>query len=150
LFVAIEVFTQFSHAVPIHNKTPSDSVDAMKEISNTIGIPKQNYHDNPGAWSSKEFIRFLTFLRLNNRNFIPPPFAERMVQTIKNMIHTPFEVLEMSKETRVTILSSVLQKYNSNQHSTINMSPSDAKGGNNNMEIWLNIRHKATFQEIPR
>jgi glycyl-tRNA synthetase alpha subunit len=30
LFVAIDVFAQFSHAVPIRSKTPSDSVGAMQ------------------------------------------------------------------------------------------------------------------------
>ena len=145
-FVAIDIFTKYCHAVPIKDKRPEESVRAMKEVLNKIGIPKTIYHDFEGSWNSKEFIQVLNLAKIKQIiTSTPPPFAERMIQTIKNMIHTRLGGLEMSKEKWVDLLPSVLKKYNNTQHSTTGMSPNDAKQGKNNIEIWLNIYNKASF-----
>ena len=83
----------------------------MTEILNKIGVPKVSYHDNEGSWNSTQFVRLI-----NSHNIkqiitsAPPPFSERMVQTIKNMIHARLEGLDISKETWVDILPSVLKE----------------------------------------
>ena len=38
-----------------------------------------------------------------------------------------------------------IKKYNNTIHSTIGVTPNIAKEGNNNIEIWLNINEKASF-----
>lgn len=145
-FVAVDIFTKFCHAVPIKDKQPTESVRAMKEILEVIGVPEVLYHDNEGSWNSKDFI---TLLNQNNIKQIitstPPPFAERMVQTIKNMIHTRLGGLEIDKEKWVSLLPAVLKKYNNTKHSTTGFSPNEAKQGKYNIEIWLNIYNKASF-----
>ena len=83
-FVAVDVFTKFCHAVPIKDKKPNASLRAMTEVVNTIGVMKQIYHDNEGSWNSTEFIRLLN--KHDRKHIItssPPPFAERMVHTLK-------------------------------------------------------------------
>ena len=146
LLVAVDIFTKKAHGVAIKDKQPAESVRAMKEILNVIGKPEVLYHDNEGSWNSGDFIQLL------NQNKIkqiiistPPPFAERMVQTIKNMIHTRLGGLEIDQQEWVSLLPSVLKKYNNTEHSTIGMSPNQATQGNDNIEIWLNINNKANF-----
>ena len=98
-FVAVDVFTKFCRAVQIKDKKPNESLRAMPDVVNTIGVMKQIYHDNEGSWNSTEFIRLLN--KHNIKQIItssPPPFAERVVQTLKNMIHTRLEGLDMTKE----------------------------------------------------
>ncbi len=51
----------------------------------------------------------------------------------------------MSKEKWVDLLPSILKKYNNTKHSTTDISPNNAKQGNNNIEVWLNIYNKANF-----
>ena len=46
LFVAVEIFTKFSHGVKIKDKQPAESVRAMKEILNVMGVPEGLYYDN--------------------------------------------------------------------------------------------------------
>ena len=75
----------------------------------------------------------------------PPPYAERTVQTRKRMIHTRIEGLELDKEKWVDLLPSVLKKYNNQKHSTTDMSPNMATKKENHIEVWLNIRNKASF-----
>ena len=128
LFVAIDIFTKICHAVPIKDKKTPESIRAFKEVLEKIGIPENIYHDNEGSWSTTEFIKLLNQHKINQIiTTAPPPFAERMVQTIKNMIHIRLEGLEINKEKWVDILPSVLKKYNNTEHSTINMKPNEAK-----------------------
>lgn len=146
LFVAIDIFTKICHAVPIKDKKTPESIRAFKEVLEKIGIPENIYHDNEGSWSTTEFIKLLNQHKINQIiTTAPPPFAERMVQTIKNMIHIRLEGLEINKEKWVDILPSVLKKYNNTEHSTINMKPNEAKDKKNHFEVWLNIHNKSNF-----
>ena len=146
LFVAVDIFTKFSHGVAIKDKQPAESVRAMKEILKVIGVPEVLYHDNEGSWSSGDFVQLLNQHKIKQIiTSTPPPFAERMVQTIKNMIHIRLGGIELDKQEWINLLPSVLKKYNGTKHSTIGMSPNQAKQGNDNIEIWLNIINKANF-----
>ena len=51
----------------------------------------------------------------------PPPFNGRMVQTIKNMIRTRLEGLEIDKQEWVELLGAILKKCNNTEHSTTNL-----------------------------
>ena len=87
LFVAVDIFTKFCHAVPIKDRQPQESVRAMTEIIEKIGKPENVYHDFEGSWTSIPFIRLLNEQKIRQITVsTPPPFAERMVQTIKKMI----------------------------------------------------------------
>ena len=56
-FVAVDIFSKICHAVPVKDKKPQESIRAMKEVFEKVGIPEVIYHDNEGSWSSTEFIR---------------------------------------------------------------------------------------------
>ena len=146
LFVAVDIFSKHAHGVAIKDKQPAESVRAMKEILNVIGVPEVLYHDNEGSWNSEDFIQLLDQNKIKQIiTSTPPPFAERMIQTLKMMIHTRLGGLEIDKQEWVSLLSPVLKKYNNTKHSTIRMTPNQAKQGNNNIEVWLNIESKATY-----
>ena len=59
LFVAVDIFTKFCHSVKIKDKQPAESVRAMKEILEVIGVPEVIDHDNEGSWNSGYFIKLL-------------------------------------------------------------------------------------------
>ena len=146
LFVAVDIFTKICHAVPIKDKQPKESVRAFTEVLEKIGVPKVIYHDFEGSWNSKEFIKLINQHKIKQIiTSSPPPFAERMVQTLKNAIHKRLEGLEINKEKWVDILPAVLKKYNNTPHSTINMSPNQAKDKKNHFEVWLNIYNNSNF-----
>ena len=146
LLVAVDIFTKKAHGVAIKDKQPAESVRAMKEILKVIGVPEVLYHDNEGSWNSGDFVQLLNQHEIKQIiTSTPPPFAERMVQTIKRMIHTRLGGLEIDQQEWVSLLPSVLKKYNNTEHSTIGMSPNQATQGNDNIEIWLNINNKANF-----
>ena len=118
----------------------------MKEVFEKIGVPEVLYHDNEGSWSSTEFIRLINSHKIKQIiTSTPPPFAESMIRTLKSMIHTRLEGLELNKEKWIDMLPSVLKKYNNTKHSTTGFSPNEAKKKDNHMDVWLNISSKANF-----
>ena len=145
-FDAVGIFTKMLWAVPIKDKKPEESTRAFKEVLDKIGVPKVLYHDSEGSWSSAEFIRLL-----NSHNIkqiitsTPPPFAERAVQTIKNMIHARIEGLDLPVEKWVEMLPAILRKYNTTKHSTTGITPNEAVKPSNHMMVWLYISKRATY-----
>ena len=145
--VAVDVFTKILWGVPIKNKQPEECVRAFKEVLDKIGKPKQIYHDNEGSFSSTKFIRLVN--ENNIKQIIvrtKAPFAERAVQTIKNMIQARIEGLDLTVEKWAEMLPAILKKYNNTKHSTTGLTPIEAKREDNKLKVWLNIKNKAEFK----
>ena len=146
LFVAIDIFTKFCHAVPMKDRQPQESVRALKEVIDKMGVPENIYHDFEGSWTSIPFVKVLNDNKIRQITVTTPtPFAERMVQTIKNMIYVRLEGLAMEKQEWVNLLPGILRKYNNTTHSTIGMSPNEAKESKNHVKVFLNITEKAKY-----
>ena len=145
--VAVDVFTKILWGVPIKNKQPEECVRAFKEVLDKIGKPKQIYHDNEGSFSSTKFIRLVN--ENNIKQIIvrtKAPFAERAVQTIKNMLQARIEGLDLTVEKWAKMLPAILKKYNNTKHSTTGLTPIEAKREDNKLKVWLNIKNKAEFK----
>ena len=147
MFLAVDIFSKYIHCVPVKDKEPPESIRAFKEVINVIGVPDNIMSDREGAWESTEFIRLLNEHKIKHIiSSSPPPFGERAVQEIKNMIHTRLEGLEKSRESWTEILPSVLKKYNNRIHGTTELSPIDARKSENQIQVYMNIRQKAQFK----
>ena len=147
MFLAVDIFSKYIHCVPVKDKKTPESIRAFKEILDVIGIPKNIMSDREGSWESTEFIRLLNQHKIKHIiSNSPPPFSERGVQEIKNMIFTRLEGLEMDKQNWIQILPAVLRKYNSRVHGTTELSPIEARKPGNQIQVYLNIRQKAQFK----
>mgnify|MGYP001289912168 CR=1 FL=1 len=147
MFLAVDIFSKYIHCVPVKDKEPPESIRAFKEVLNVIGIPENVMSDREGAWESTEFIKLLNENKIKHiTSSSPPPFSERAVQEIKNMIHTRLEGLEKNRETWTEILPAVLKKYNNRIHGTIEMTPIEARKPENQIQVFFNIRQKAQFK----
>ena len=147
MFIAVDIFTKFIHCVPVKDKSRKESIRAFNEILEKIGIPENIMSDREGAWESTEFIRLLNQHKINHIiSNTPPPFSERAVQEIKNMIFARLEGLEIDKQNWTDVLPAVLKKYNNRIHGTIEMSPIDARKPDNQIQVYMNIRQKAQFK----
>ena len=103
--------------------------------------------DREGAWESTEFVKLLNEHKIKHIiSSSPPPFSERAVQEIKNMIFTRLEGLEIDKQNWIQILPAVLKKYNNRLHGTTELSPIDARKPENQIQVYMNIRQKAQFK----
>lgn len=147
MFLAVDTFSKFIHCVAIRNKQPAESVRAFEEILKVIGVPSQIMSDREGAWESKEFVRLLNAHKIKHIiSSSPPPFSERAVQEIKNMIHARLDGLDLNKEKWIDMLEPVLKKYNNRVHGTTGLSPKDARKEENSIQVYLNIRNHAEYK----
>ena len=147
MFLAVDPFSKCIHCIPIKDKKPAESVRAFTEILNVIGVPTQIMSDREGAWASTEFIILLNKHTIKHSiSSSPPPFSERAVQEIKNMIRTRLEGLDLSKEKWIDMLGPVLKTYNSRVHGTTGMSPNDARKDSNSIQVYLNRRKHAQYK----
>ena len=141
--VAVDVFTKRLWGVPIKNKHPEECVRAFKEVLDKIGKPQQIYHDNEGSFSSTEFIILLNEHTIKQIIVsTKAPFAERAVQTIKNMIHTRIEGLDLPVEKWVEMLPAILKQFNNKKHYTTGLIPNEAKRDDNTLNLWSSIKNK--------
>ena len=91
-----------------YKEKPEECVRAFEEVLDKKGKPQQIYHDNEGSFSSTEFIRLLNEHKIKQIIVsTKAPFAERAVHTIKNMIHTRTEGLDLLVEKWVEMLPAI-------------------------------------------
>ena len=77
-------------AIPIKDKKPQESIRAFNEVLDKIGTPQQIM--------STEFVKLLNQHKIKHIiSSPPPPFSERAVQELKNMIHTRLDGLDLEK-----------------------------------------------------
>ena len=82
--VGIDNFTKYAWGVPIKTKTPVDIVKAMEELFNKIGIPKQIYSDQEGAFNNAEFIRLINNHKIKHLMVVDGAHTiERFNRTLK-------------------------------------------------------------------
>ena len=146
LMTGIDVFSKKVHGVPIRTKQVPDVIRGFTEILDKIGIPEQIFVDNEGAMSSTEFIRLLNKHKIKQIiTTSPPPFVERVIGTLKNMLMTRVEASNLKTEQWTTFLPAVLRKYNATPHSTTKLSPNEAHNPENRFKVLVNIRKKAQW-----
>merc|ERR1711966_503481 len=120
-------------------------IPAFKEILDTIGVPKQMYSDDEGGFRGKDFIKLLNEKKIKH---IITPFAqgvERFNRTLKNM--TVLKIKALNKEEQfkwVDALQDTLNKYNNQEHSTIKMTPNEAKKRGNRDVVYFNMWEQAS------
>jgi len=149
IFIAVDAFTKFAHAVPIKSKDASECTKALKETIENICTFKTFFTDGEPAFESKSFIRILNKYKIHHIiSSAPSGMAERTVKTFKDMLGARINGLDLDKEKWIDLLPQVLYQYNHQVHSTIGVTPVDAQLAENRMKVWLNIKKKTKFNRV--
>ena len=111
--VGIDNFTKYAWGVPIKTKKPVDVVNAMEELFNKIGIPKQIYSDQEGAFNNLEFIRLINKHKIKHLMTVDGAHRiERFKRTLNEIIQTILETLGLDRDKWLSQLESITNKYN--------------------------------------
>ena len=146
-FVGIDNFTKFAWVVPMESKTPEDVVHAMKEIFNKIGVPKQLYSDQEGSFNSEDFIKLLNSHKVKHIMVVDKAHTvERFNRTLKESIHIILTAMGLDTDKWTSQLEAVVNKYNNTEHSTIKMTPNEARKDGNKLMVSYNIWDKAKME----
>ena len=151
--VSIDNFTKFAWASEIRTKQPNDLVNAFKNILDKMGTPKQIYSDYEGSMQSEEFIAFLNKRNIKHITTIAGAHGvERFNRTLKEKIQTRLDAMGLDRNKWLNQLYPVLNKYNNTVHTTIDMSPNDAKKRSNELvvkwHLWNNANRERRYPKL--
>ena len=138
--LCIDVFSKFITIIPIKAKTIPVILDAIKQIINKVGKPKNVYTDNEGAWSKGSEIN--KYFKDENINHIitlsHPNVSERAIRTIKDEIYKRVKL--PSDKNWSELLYPILLKYNfKSVHNSTKLTPSEADKTHNQFYAKLNL-----------
>ena len=130
---------------PDERKKPKDVIAAFKEVIEKMGkTPKQMYSDEEGAFYSTDFIKFLNENKIKHITSIAGAHTvERFNRTLKEKTQVRLDAMGLDRDKWVDQLKPILNKYNNTEHTTIKMSPNDAKKPQNEMTVKFNLELKA-------
>ena len=153
--VAIDNFTKYAWAVPIKTKQPSDLVNAFSEVLDKIGIPKQIYSDFEGSMQSDEFIMLLNKHKIKHITTIAGAHGvERFNRTLKTNIQIRLDAMGLDRDKWLEQLKPVINKYNNTSHSTIGMSPNEARKPSNEIvvkwNLWNNANRERRYPKLEK
>ena len=138
--LCIDIFSKFITIIPIKSKTIPDILDAIKQIINKVGKPKNVYTDNEGAWSRGTEIN--KYFKDENINHIitlsHPNVSERAIRTIKDEIYKRVKL--PSDKNWSELLYPILLKYNfKSVHTSTKLTPNEADKKHNEFFVKLNL-----------
>jgi len=151
--VGVDVFSRYGWAVPMRTKQPHDLINAFKEILEKIGKPVSIYSDMEGSMLSNDFIKLLNENNIKQITTLNHAgYAEVFIRTLKQLIHNRLEGEKLNLDRWIDVLKPVLAKYNLSEHSSIKMSPYQAKQQKNKMDVyfnnWANSKHDRIYKPL--
>jgi hypothetical protein len=144
ILLMVDIFTKFTTAVLIKSKQIPDVLEAIKEdIKKMGGKPETVYSDNEGAFVSNEVQKYFKDVGIRHITTLThAPVAERQIRTIKSMI---YQRVENTRQKWYDILGAVLLVYNNRMvHSSIKMTPNEARKPSNELNVKLNLQLNRT------
>jgi hypothetical protein len=147
--VGIDVFSRYAWAVKMQTKQPVDVINAFKEIMAKIGKPLSIFSDMEGSLLSIDFIKLLNENNIKQHTTLNhAPYAEVFIRTLKQMIHNRLTGEGLNIDKWIYVLNPSLAKYNLTEHSTIKMSPYQAKQPQHKTEVFFNNYSKAKHERL--
>ena len=137
----VDIFTKFTHIVPIKSKMPVDVLDGIQKCFEQMGKPRSIFCDVEGAFVSnivKKYLEDNNIKRITTQGHAP--VAERQIRTFKNMIYQRLE--DFGKTWRELLYPVLLVYNNKNIHRVTKMTPLDATKKSNHLEVRVNLEMK--------
>ena len=134
--VAIDNFTKIAEVIPIKNRTPESMIEGLKKIITSMGKPKQFYSDEESSMRSLKMIRFLKQTEIKYvQTTTHAHTVERFIRTFKMNLYRRLDALKQTKKDWYRHIGPIIEKYNSTEHSTIQIKPKEA--GEKRNHLWV-------------
>ena len=145
ILLMIDIFTKYVAVVLIKTNTIPDVLEAVKDCLKKMGgKPEMIYSDNEGAWSTgtliDKYFQAEKIQHIITRSHAP--VAERTIRTIKSMV---YQRVEKTKEKWYNVIGPVVLIYNNKMvHSSVKMTPNEARKPANEVNVRLNLQLNIT------
>ena len=147
--IFIDVFSRYLYAVPMKDKTPRSTRDALKEVLKELNEERPDtFRSDAGKeFIGKEMKTFLNDMEIYQqiaRNDPKANYAERVIRTLKNRI---YKYLYANKTKRyIDELQNFVDSYNESIHSSIGQSP-ESVNKENEPYVWASQYIDTDFNE---
>ena len=142
--VAIDNFTKVAEVVAIKNRTPESMIEGLKKIIESMGKPKQLYSDEESSMRSAKMIKFLKQNEIKSiQTTTHAHTVERFIRTFKMNLYRRLDALNESKSDWVKHIGPIIKKYNSTEHSTIQIKPNEATKSYNRLWVIWHLQNNA-------
>jgi transposase InsO family protein len=144
---AIDAFTKRADIVLMKKKTKEDTVDALMDIFERMGIPDILFSDEGSEFDNSDVHKLCKRLNIEQVfTFTHATMIERFNRTIKEKIHKYLQ--STNSKTIINVLPKLVSNYNNTFHHTIGMTPNEVN--RKTMHIaQLNIIKNATLKRLP-
>ena len=142
--VAIDNFTKIAEVIPIKNRTPESMIEGIKKIIGSMGKPKQLYSDEESSVKSAKMVEFLNRTEIKSvQTSTHAHTVERFIRTFKDNLYRRLDALKQDKKDWYRHISDIIKKYNSTEHSTIQIKPKEAGEKRNHLWVSWHLQNKA-------
>ena len=152
--VLIDVLSKYAVVVPIKSKTPPDIIaGTMEGLQKMKAKPKIIYTDDERGIASADFKEYVDGEGIElYRTRGHPAFAEAFIKTFKNKLFKRVENDEKKGKANIQwvdyIFEIMITYNNKDVHSSINMTPNEARKERNEFKAKLNVSVKARKEKI--
>ena len=140
VLINIDVFSRFAWLIPIKNKNSDTLIAAFTALWKIIDKPKKLWWDEEkGMYSNKmkDFLKENNVELYHTYSELKASIAERFIRTMREYIARNLCTLEK-----------FIEHYNNSEHSTIKMSPADARKDLNQNKLRELFMEKYMRQEV--
>lgn len=149
LLIVIDIFSKYLWVQPLKGKTAKDVVAGLTTILNQGRKCKKLRTDNGSEFISKitkSYLRQENIYHFTTQNSnTKANFAERVIQTLKNMIFRYFT--KQRNHRYVHILQDLVKSYNATPHRSLNHTAPKDVNRENEADIWAYIYLKPRKQK---
>lgn len=153
IFIIIDGFSKYINAVPIKRKEARQTADAFTQILDSGNLKSELLYTDSG----KEFLgapfqevlrRNKIYHRLCTSGDFHCPFVERVIRTIKEKL---FQAMTSQlTRTWIDLLPKIVSTYNSTNHSSTGMRPSEADKDQNTLKVFQHIKRKQAYPKTSK
>jgi len=142
--VAIDNFTKIAEVIPIKNRTPESIIAGLKKIIAEMGKPKQLYSDEESSVKSAKMVEFLNRTEIKSvQTSTHAHTVERFIRTFKDNLYRRLDALKQDKKDWYRHIGPIIKKYNSTEHSTIQIKPKEAGEKVNHLWVSWHLQNNA-------
>ena len=112
-------------------------IEGIKKIITSMGKPKQLYSDEESSVKSAKMVEFLNRTEIKSvQTSTHAHTVERFIRTFKDNLYRRLDALNQTKKDWFRHIYNIIKKYNSTEHSTIQIKPNEA--GEKVNHLWVN------------
>ena len=139
ILTAIDIFSRYGWAKPLKRKTGEQVVEQFKEIFKVAVPEKLQFDDGTEFKNVKTYALFKehNIKYFSSRSEKKASIVERFNRTLKTRMWKYFTANETEKW--YDILDDLVNDYNNSYHSSIGMTPTEARNPENSDTVWYNL-----------